>query len=189
MAAAARSRVAGGDRLGDGGVLGGGGGQPGGVVGGQPADADQVDAQAAQRLDEVGVGDGGVDGRVEPADQPVVRRAGRGPRAPISSGACGRARGERGEGRRVAARGGQRGGLALERLAQLEELVDVVERDVGDDDAAAALPTSTSPSAASRASASRSGVRETPRRADCSTSPSTVPGGRRHSMMSSRRAA
>ena len=45
------------------------------------------------------------------------------------------------------------------------------------------------PSAVSRLSASRSGVREMPRRSDCSTSASTVPGRRRHSMMSSRRAA
>ena len=69
--------VAGGDRLGDGGVLGGGGAQPRGVVGGQPADAHQVDAQAAHGLGEVGVGDGGVDGRVEPADQLVVVVPGR----------------------------------------------------------------------------------------------------------------
>ncbi len=65
-------RVAGGDRLGDGGVLGGGGGEPGGVVGGQPADPDQVHAQAPHGLGQVGVGDGGVDGRIQPADELVV---------------------------------------------------------------------------------------------------------------------
>ena len=64
--------VAGGDRFGDGGVLGGRGGEPLGVVGRQPADPDQMDAQAAHGLGEVGVGDRGVDGRVQPADQAVV---------------------------------------------------------------------------------------------------------------------
>ncbi len=45
----------------------------------------------------------------------------------------------------------------------------------------------TSPSAASRPSASRSGVRLTPRRTDCSTSASTVPGRRTPDWISSRR--
>ena len=65
-------RVAGSDRPGNRGVLGGGGGEPCGVVGGQPADPDEVDAEAAHGLDEVGVGDREVDGRVQAADQPVV---------------------------------------------------------------------------------------------------------------------
>ena len=45
-------------------MLGGRRGEPFGVVGCQPADPDQVDAQAAHRLGEVGVVDRGVDGRV-----------------------------------------------------------------------------------------------------------------------------
>src|SRR6478752_876070 len=65
-------RVAGGDCLGDGGVLGGGGGEPGGVVGGQAADPHKVDAQAPHGLDEVGVGNRGVDGRVEASHELVV---------------------------------------------------------------------------------------------------------------------
>src|SRR6476469_221269 len=127
-----QARVAGGDRLVDGRVLGGGGSKPGGVVGGQPADAHEVDAQAAHGLDEVGVGDGGVDGRVQPSDQPVVVVQGRilsadqfrGPEqfAPQRIEGCG-----------VAALGRQGGGPALEGFAQFEQFVDVVQGNVGDD--------------------------------------------------------
>ena len=130
-------RVAGGDRLGDGGVLGGGGGEPCGVVGGQPADAHEVDAQAAHGLDEVGVGDRGVDGRVQPSDQPVVVVQGRILAADQFRGLEQFAP-ELFEGCGVAALGGQRGGPALEGFAQFEEFVDVVQGNVGDDDAAAA---------------------------------------------------
>ncbi len=72
-------RVAGGDRLGNGGVLGGGGGETGGVVGGQAPDAHEVDAEAAHGLGEVGVGDCGVNCRVQPSNQPVVVVQGRDP--------------------------------------------------------------------------------------------------------------
>src|SRR5690625_5074035 len=49
------------------------------------------------------------------------------------------------------------------------------------------LPITHRPSAPSRRNASRNGVRDTPRRAACSTSPSAVPGAKRPDTMSSRR--
>ena len=107
------------------------------VVGGQPADPDQVHAQAPHGLGQVGVGDGRIDGLIEPAHKLVVLVPGgivrliRAGASSSSSWSCRKTCG-------VAALGCQRGGLAFERFAELEELVDVVQRDIGDDDAAAA---------------------------------------------------
>ena len=124
-----------GDRRGDRGVLGDGCGEPVGVVGGESSDANEMDADAAHGLDEVSVGDRGIDGRVQPPHQLVVLMQGgilaadqfRGPEqlAP-----------ERIEGRGVAALGGQGGSLPLEGLG-IGQFIDVVQG-IGDDDAAAA---------------------------------------------------
>src|SRR5687767_13965 len=71
-----QARVSGGYCLGNGGVFGGGCGEAGGVVGGKPPDAHQVHAQAAHGLRQVGIGDGSVDGFVQPAHELVVVVAG-----------------------------------------------------------------------------------------------------------------
>ena len=137
VAASASRGIAGGDRFGNGGVLGGGGREPLRVVGGQPADPDQVHAQAAHRLGQVGVGNRRIDGCVEPAHELVVGVA-------AGVAAVDQLRGleqlepELLEGRGVAALGGQRRRLSFEGFAQFEQLVDVLQRNIGDDDAAAA---------------------------------------------------
>lgn len=176
-----------GNRFRNGCVLGGGRGKPLCVVGGQAADPDQVHAQAAHGLGQIGVGNSRVDGGVETARELVVGMAA-GIAAVDQLRSLEELKAELFEGCGVAALGGQGGRLAFKGFAQFEQLVDVVKRNIGDDDAAAPAVV-VRPSAVSRLRASRRGVREIPSRSDCSTSASTVPGRRRHSMMSSRNAA
>src|SRR5699024_5407477 len=65
--------IAGGDRAGDRGVLLSRGREPGGGVAGQAAQSPEVQAQPAQRVGEVGVAAGGVEGGIELFGQGVVR--------------------------------------------------------------------------------------------------------------------
>lgn len=91
--------------------------------------------QTPHGLCQVGVGDGVVDGFIEPADKPVV------------SVACGIGTADEPRRRQqifvefpencsVAPLGSQRGRLPLECLAELKQFIDVLKRDIGDDDAA-----------------------------------------------------
>ncbi|OAE01459.1 hypothetical protein A6A22_08515 [Arthrobacter sp. OY3WO11] len=129
--------VAGGDRFGDGCVLGGCGCEPLRIVGCQAAHAHQVHAQAAHGLCQVGVGDGGIDGGVEAPGKIVVG-------VPAGVAAVNKGRSfeellvELEENAGITAFGCQRCGFAFEGFAKLEEFVDVIERNVGDDDTAAA---------------------------------------------------
>jgi hypothetical protein len=129
--------VAGRDRLRDGGMLGGCGSEPAGIVGGKPADPDQVNAQAAHGLGQVGVGDGGVDCCVQPAHQFVVVMQGR----LVTANQCGSLEQfalQALERRSLAAPRSQCRRPALKGFAEFEQFVNVLKRDVGDDDAAAA---------------------------------------------------
>ena len=113
-------------------------------------------------------------GRVEAGDEVVVGSCGP-DRGSASRAGTSRQLVAAGRGRRLRGASRPRGGRpALERLPQLEELADVLDRDV--------VTTRPRPRwwrrgrrPPSRASASRSGVRETPRRADCSTSAARCP--------------
>ena len=96
-----------------------------------------MDPQAAHGLGQVGVGDGGVDGRIEAAHQRVVLVPG-GIVAAEQFAAPAAVGLELARTVALAAFGGQGRGLALQGFAQLEQLVDVVQGDIGDDDAAAA---------------------------------------------------
>ena len=130
-------RVACRDGFCDGGVLAGGSRQPLCIVGGHAADPDQVHAQAAHGLGQIGIGDGCIDGGVEAACEFVVRVAAR-------VAAVDQVRGlqklnpQRFENGGVATFCGQRRSFSFEGFAQFEQFIDVIEGDVGDHHAAAA---------------------------------------------------
>ncbi|CAI7645787.1 unnamed protein product [Penicillium discolor] len=121
--------VAGGERLGDRAVLGGGGGEPGGLVPRHAPHADEVGADRAQRRSDVVVGDRVVEGRIESRDQGVVGVTPLGP-GEVHVRELG---GERGEPVGVTPDGGEPGGGLLQRAADLEQGPDVVGVEVGDD--------------------------------------------------------
>ena len=75
---------------------------------------------------------------VQPADQARNTRAGRDRRPLSSSGASNSSCVQLGEDARLAALGGKGRGPYFKGFAQFEQFVDVVQGDIGDDDAAAA---------------------------------------------------
>ncbi|MCY1247837.1 hypothetical protein D9M72_612060 [compost metagenome] len=89
------------------------------VVGGQSADPDQVHAEAAHGLGQVGVGNRRVDSRVETARQLIVGMASR-IAAVDQLRSLEELKAELFKGRGVAALGGQGGGLAFKGFAQFE---------------------------------------------------------------------
>ncbi len=132
-----QSRLPIGDGLGDGCVLGRCGYEPIVHFRGQPSDPHEVHTEGPRCLDEVGVGDGGVDGLIQPGYQGVIRVSGR-----VS---CGEERWsipkfpmERSKNTGGAPLRSQNSGSALQYFAQLEEFINVVQRDVSHDDTSTA---------------------------------------------------